>query len=124
MKKKPATPKHDFNLTILVPVETKVMEEVTLVTTWQVNVFKGENADEGEGYVTDIPQFLTYTKLTVGQNTVVGDHETIANFINTLKTVGIDAYEMADEDIEQIIACSGEIEDFVFDTTRIKLPKI
>ena len=121
MKKKPATPKHDFNLTVLIPVETKVMEDVTLVTTWQVNVFK---ADEGEGYITDRPQFLTYMKLTVGQNTVVGDHETIANFVNTLKTVGIDAHEMAYEDVGKVIFFSIKTEDFVFDTTGIKLPKI
>ena len=117
MKKKPTKPKSDFCLFITLPVESHRDDFPTIKAHIQIIVGK----DKDDEYIFDGVELMMIEELVFNGTSITG-LDKINTLVDAYRQVGIKLDEAIYEDVDEIIACSGDVETFVLEQTGIKLP--
>lgn len=109
--------KSNFTLFINPKFTCKLDGGPTLWCTGQVLLCK----DKDGNFVLDEAEVVDIDKITL-MGVEIEDYKGRKNCVEHFKTMGIDLWDIAIKELDELIAMSGDVKQFVLDQTGITLP--
>ena len=117
MKKqtKTTTEPTSFSIFINPKIEIQLENGPLIRATGQVCVYQTENGWNADSEIMDIDEIVL---MGISIKTNEEKKKTIDHF----KSMGISLYHVIDKELDEVLACSGDTKQFVFEQIGIKLP--